>query len=236
MPKYCIPGSLRACMSLQSLDLTANFTSYLLATRKQFKAMWSVMNEFQQINGLWFTHSKALTEISSQMKALANRYIKKGLLGPDYFYSDSCCSDASFLTKIWPHLAGDTEYDTVGDDMLQELLQGSSISKMPLLGHTDREVSIIDTRREVAQACANIYRSTITTSNKIPFVGCDMEWSVTFGSTPGKVATLQIAASNHTYISIFPNWPVIQQPVTAHYHRICCHYLRIRICKRLAST
>ena len=107
------------------------------------------MNEFQQINGLWFTHSKKLPEVYTQMKGLAKRYARMGLLGPEYFYSDLCCSDATFIAEIWPHLGGGCEYDGIKEELLQKLMQGSGISKMPLIHHRDREIIVIDKTNQV---------------------------------------------------------------------------------------
>ena len=107
------------------------------------------MNECQEILGLWFTQTKKLMEVEPMMRALAQRYERAGLQGPELFYSDMCCSDAKFLIDIWPHLGEGAEYNALEDDLVQRVLEGSSISRLPKLRHTNRDIIVIDTIGQV---------------------------------------------------------------------------------------
>ena len=54
---------------------------------------------------------------------------------------------------------------------------------------------------QVMRACDSIVADAVKgPEGGLPYVGCDMEWTVVYGQSPGKTATLQIATNSRTYI------------------------------------
>jgi hypothetical protein len=76
-----------------------------------FKAQYTLMNENSLVIGYWFTTSKSLAEIQSNLKKVAERYGIDG--GPKVFYTDLCCPEREILRTIFPSLQS-SEYSSSG--------------------------------------------------------------------------------------------------------------------------
>jgi hypothetical protein len=65
-----------------------------------YKSVWSMMNEYNEIVGLWFTVGETNEELAEVLKGLVHRYKMHGLEGPAIFFTDICCNQREFLKKV----------------------------------------------------------------------------------------------------------------------------------------
>jgi hypothetical protein len=67
-----------------------------------FKSIYTLMNEYHQILGFWFTIGESLDELRDVLSGVAKRFSNHGFDGPVLYYTDSCCKEKQYLKTVRP--------------------------------------------------------------------------------------------------------------------------------------
>jgi len=150
-----------------------------------FKAVYSLMNEYNQICGIWFCTGESTDELRGVLGGVAERYKMHGLAGPLLFYTDSCCKERVFLKSVFRTL------DRGGVRVVHP--------ELPVLDKSILDLSITYVRDKdtTDQICAQIVSETPER------VGLDIEYTNTANVVyegDGLTATVQIAWGKKVYV------------------------------------
>ena len=184
--------------------------------RGQFESIYTLMNEYGQVLGYWFCRNKSVQQLEPELKNIMERYIKQHRmaggsdtldakeLGPELFYTDSCCEERDFLTKVFPRLQQIQEIRRETTNSERELLMCPK--PKPRAGLTfyalgARNLVVVDDPGKVFTAVNDLRKSS---SN---VYGLDLEWRVQFtkGEAQRRTATIQIARDDIIYIFHLPS-------------------------------
>lgn len=69
----------------------------LIQGNRVFHGVYTLMNEFGQILGFWFTSGTNLEEVEEALRGVARRYKQHGHDGPEAFTTDRCCQEREFF-------------------------------------------------------------------------------------------------------------------------------------------
>ena len=182
----------------------------------QFESIYTLMNEYGQVLGYWFCRNKSVQQLQPEMQKIMQRYIKQHRmaggsdtldateLGPELFYTDSCCEERDFLATVFPRLQQIQEIRRETTNSEQELLVCPK--PKPRAGLTfyalgARNLVVVDDPGKVFTAVNDLRKS----SSKV--YGLDLEWRVQFtkGEAQRRTATVQIARDDIIYIFHLPS-------------------------------
>lgn len=147
-----------------------------------FKALYTLMNGYGQVVGIWFCMTESMEELQPLLKNVAKRYESFGFTGPLLFYTDSCCKERKTLKNI---------FATLNQGGVQVLEQEFPLLTAESLGLTITYVKDI--------AIANDLCEQLLKDPSLKVVGLDIEWTpqhMKVNDDDGRVATIQIATSD----------------------------------------
>ncbi len=141
-----------------------------LGGAKPFAAMYTLMNEYGQVGGWWFTHGTSLKEIKPHIMGVAKRYKLHGFEGPEFTTSDRCCQEHSFwvnnLIVRKENQAHDDVTDADDDDDLVEVV---GLPSRPKLLHKLQLVPVL-----VEEITEKIEKSKLEER----VIAVDCEWQI----------------------------------------------------------
>ena len=70
----------------------------LIEGERGFMGIYTVMNEFGKVLGFWFVNGTQLLEVESCLRGIEKRYRLHKFDGPQFFTTDRCCDERSFLS------------------------------------------------------------------------------------------------------------------------------------------
>lgn len=161
---------------------------------KPFTAMYTLMNEFGQVVGWWFTTGTGMNELNECLMKLKHRYELLGFEGPLSFTTDRCCQDRTSLeTTLALNSVADPDVDDTdiqGDrageeDESTEVFEVVSLPSEPRLASTSQQTDLF---------VAEISRHFMENSTEIQVMGMDTEYH----RGQYKAKCLQIALPNGT--------------------------------------
>jgi hypothetical protein len=157
-----------------------------------FSALFTIVNEFEQIRFQAFVPTKSLSHIRSGLEAMVKSLGDHGLPQPVLGFTDNVASDAATFLQCIPSLGENitpVRLDEFGD--------------LPMLSlPSDVTPLVCNTEAEIESACLEILGLLVDDNSKL-HIGFDMEWEFntegySFGSQ--KTALIQIALSKIVYL------------------------------------
>jgi hypothetical protein len=157
-----------------------------------FTALFTIVNEWEQIRYQTFVPTKLLLHLRAGLEAIVSSLKEHGLPEPVLGFTDAVAQDIGTFCACIPSLG-----EAVNPVQLDQF------SDLPLLSISD-EVSIhtLSSPHEIQSACLNILQQ-VSDDDSILHVGFDMEWEFRtgFGGTgPQKTALIQIALPTTVYL------------------------------------
>jgi hypothetical protein len=157
-----------------------------------FSALFTVVNEFEQIRYQAFVPTKALSHIRSGLEAMVKSLSDHGHAQPILGFTDNVASDAATFLQCIPSLGENVtpvEFDEFDD--LPRLSLPSDVTPL-----------VCNTEAEIESACLEVLGLLNSDDAKL-YIGFDMEWEFTteagsFGSH--KTALAQIALPKIVYL------------------------------------
>jgi len=156
-----------------------------------FAALFTVVNEFEQIRYQAFVPTKALSHIRSGLEAMVKSLSDHGLAQPVLGFTDNVASDAATFLQCIPSLGENVtpvEFDEFDD--LPRLSLPSDVTPL-----------VCNTEAEIESACLDILGMLVDGSKL--HIGFDMEWEFsTEGGSLGsnKTALVQLALQKKVYL------------------------------------
>lgn len=160
-----------------------------------FKAVYTLMNEYGQIVGIWFCMTEGLEELRPMLQNVADRFKSYGYTLPLLYYTDVCCKDRKVMKSIFSSL------DQGGVQILEQ--------DFPLL--TPEELGM-KVRYIKDPELANSICDALLSDDSIKVVGFDCEWTppaLKVHADDGLVATIQIATTNKGSNRLLHNQAVV---------------------------
>ena len=156
-----------------------------------FAALFTVVNEFEQIRWQAFVPTKALSHIKAGLEGMVTSLNEHGLPQPILGFTDNVASDYSTFVECIPSLSRDVSP-----------VQMTEYSDLPRLClPADVSIHICATEAEIQNVCLSILEQ-VSDDQAVLYIGFDAEWEFTTG--PGgnsqKVALIQIALSKSVYL------------------------------------
>ena len=157
-----------------------------------FAALFTLVNEFEQIRYQAFVPTKALNHLKAGLEDMVASLKSHGLAEPILgFTDDPACDIRTFLECI-PSLNKDVQPLSTEDF--------SDLQRLTL----PEDVSIISchTEAEISSACLGIIEGIISDEERI-YIGFDMEWEFSTGLSgtgPQKTALIQLALPKSVYL------------------------------------
>ena len=158
----------------------------------QYTCVFSLMNEFGEILGYWFCRSKSLSGIRVELEKVKERYYREtgGLhlqddpsVGPDLWYTDSCCEEFDTLVSIFESLKDCTALTRDLDAPLQSL----RVDDVRGPGHTGRSTDLAVDAFTIDSVVTKLITSpeqvgpaiiVLQNNSTSDIYGFDMEWQV----------------------------------------------------------
>jgi hypothetical protein len=157
-----------------------------------FTALFTIVNEWKQIQYQAFIPTKSLIHLHAGLEAIVSSLKEHGLPEPVLGFTDAVAQDIGTFCACMPSLG-----EAVNPVQLDQF------SDLPLLSITD-DVSIhtLSSPHEIQSACLNILQQ-VSDDDSILHVGFDIEWEFRTGlggTGPQKTALIQIALPNTVYL------------------------------------
>jgi hypothetical protein len=157
-----------------------------------FVALFTLLNEYEQIRLQAFVPTKSLAHIRDSLEAFVKALEAHGLAQPIMGYTDNVASDAAFFVDCISNLG-----KNVQPVQLEEF---SDLPKWKI--PSDVTVHTCSTEQQIQSACNSIIES-VSTDESIVHLGFDMEWEFSIersGGEPKKTALVQIAFPTLVYL------------------------------------
>ncbi|KAJ7017554.1 hypothetical protein C8F04DRAFT_979056 [Mycena alexandri] len=160
-----------------------------------FVALFTIVNEFEQIRFQAFVPTKSLSHIHAALEGISQSLQAHGLPQPVLGFTDNVASDAATFMQYLPSLAaGVSPVELSEFSTLPQLILPDGVTWHLCQGY-----------REIDIACGNILELVTDEDddNKLVDIGFDMEWEFTTGigaSGPQKTALIQIAVNDVVYM------------------------------------
>ena len=157
-----------------------------------YTAMYTMMNEYGQVPGFWFTYGTSMTELDTNMQKLALRYELHGFKGPHFVTTDRCCQERDYWKKHFK-LGNDDFSEVVNAD---EFIEDDDYVMQKFVNLPKCTNVIINARAaEGAVGEISTYLASLPSEQRVIAVDC--EWTI--GSK--KAHVLQIGLSDgSTYV------------------------------------
>ena len=157
-----------------------------------FAALFTLVNEFEQIRYQAFVPTKGLNHLKAGLEEFITSLRDHGLAEPILGFTDNVASDAGTFLECIPSFNKGVEAVSVGE-----------FSDLPRLVLPEG-VSIVSchTEAEISSACLAIIEGVDSDQDKI-YIGFDMEWEFSTGisgSGPQKTALIQLALPKSVYL------------------------------------
>ena len=157
-----------------------------------FVALFTLLNEFEQIRLQAFVPTKSLAHIRDSLEALVKSLEAHGLAQPAMGYTDNVASDAAFFVDCIPNLG-----KNIKPVQLEEF---SDLPRWKI--PSDVTIHTCSTEQEIQSACNSIIES-VSTDESVVHLGFDMEWEFSIERSDGgpkKTALVQIAFPTLIYL------------------------------------
>lgn len=173
-----------------------------------FAALFTLLNEFEQIRYQAFVPTKSLSHLKAGLEAMVTALKEHGLVEPILGFTDNVASDEGTFSECIPSL-------------------GKNVSRVDLDEHSDLPrlllpedvcVNVCESESEIWSACLDIMEM-IHSDDEVLHIGFDMEWEFTTGFSgtgPQKTALIQIALPQSVYllwVFLLRNLPVSLQGI-----------------------
>jgi hypothetical protein len=159
-----------------------------------FAALFTLLNEFEQIRYQAFVPTKALSHLRGGLEEMVKSLASHGLAQPILGFTDNVASDAAFFTGCIPSLA--TQVNPI------QLEEFSDLPKITL--PDDVTVHLCTTETEIQTACTFIIEQLPKEEiGGSLLIGCDSEWDFETGASaigPRKTALIQISLPKVVYV------------------------------------
>jgi hypothetical protein len=157
-----------------------------------FAALFTLVNEFEQIRYQAFAPTKALNHLKAGLEEMVASLRAHGLAEPILGYTDDPACDIRTFLECIPSLNKDVQPVSTEDF--------SDLQRLTL----PEDVSIIscNTEAEISSACLAIIEGISSDEEKI-YIGFDMEWEFSTGLSgtgPQKTALIQLALPKSVYL------------------------------------
>ena len=157
-----------------------------------FSALFTLVNEFEQIRYQAFVPTKGLNHLKAGLEEFIASLRDHGLAEPILGFTDNVASDAGTFLECIPSFNKDIEPVSVNE-----------FSDLPRLVLPEG-VSVVscNTEAEISSACLAIIDRIDSDQDKI-YIGFDMEWEFStgiYGSGPQKTALIQLALPKSVYL------------------------------------
>jgi len=157
-----------------------------------FAALFTLVNEFEQIQYQAFVPTKGLNHLKAGLEEFIASLQDHGLAEPILGFTDNVASDAGTFLECIPSFNKDVEPVSIDE-----------FSDLPRLVLPEG-VSVVscNTEAEISSACLAIIDRIDSDKDKI-YIGFDMEWEFSTGisgSGPQKTALIQLALPKSVYL------------------------------------
>jgi len=157
-----------------------------------FAALFTLVNEFEQIQYQAFTPTKALNHLKAGLEEFIASLRDHGLAEPILGFTDNVASDAGTFLECIPSLNKEVEPISIDE-----------FSDLPRLTLPE-DVSVVscNTDAEISNACLAIIERIESDKDKI-YIGFDMEWEFSTGISgtgPQKTPLIQLALPKSVYL------------------------------------
>ncbi|PPQ83062.1 hypothetical protein CVT25_005220 [Psilocybe cyanescens] len=157
-----------------------------------FAALFTLVNEFEQIHYQAFVPTKGLNHLKAGLEEFVASLRDHGLAEPILGFTDNVASDAGTFLECIPSLNKEVEPVSIDE-----------FSDLPRLILPDG-VSVVscNTEVEISNACLAIIEGILSDKDKI-YIDFDMEWEFSTGISgtgPQKTALIQLALPKSVYL------------------------------------
>ncbi|KAG2193038.1 hypothetical protein INT47_009288 [Mucor saturninus] len=139
-------------------------------------ALYTCLNEYEEIRMQVWAPSKALSHPALPFNALVKSYNLNGYQLPSLFYTDNVSSDRAFLEGVLPNLLDNVRKTSIQKPAnSEETSTPEHNSDLPVLTLPDTaNISVFSVPEDIDNACQNILNG-LETSNCL-YVGFDCKW------------------------------------------------------------
>ena len=159
---------------------------------QMFTALFTIVNEWEQIRYQAFVPTKSLAHLHAGLEAIIASLKQHGLPEPALGFTDAVAQDIGTFVACMPSL---------GENVTP--VQLDQFADLPLLSLPDNvSIHTLGSQHEIQIACLNILQQ-ISDDESILHIGFDMEWEFTTGlggTGPQKTALIQIALPATVYL------------------------------------
>lgn len=158
---------------------------------KIFEALWTAVNEYEEIKAQVFTVTKSHDELRTTLDNMVGGMQALGHQDIQFLFTDDCCKDRAYFAQCIPSLSNSVNpTSTSRFSALHSLTLPTNLSDMVII--VNRE-SLLDEIMMMFFGAIEVRRDIV--------VSFDLEWTFTYdGRPPGKVSVLQIAYGENIYI------------------------------------
>ena len=159
-----------------------------------FTALFTLVNENEQIRVQAFVPTKSLSHIQATLEAMVKSLQEHGLAEPALGFSDNVSSDLGMFLQSIPSLGKGIKQVELNDEF-------PDLPRLSL--PPDTSVVVCKTEAEIESACLSILEQLDHDSGSKLCVGFDMEWEFSIEANSGgpqKTALVQIALPHHIYL------------------------------------
>jgi len=157
-----------------------------------FAALFTLLNEFEQIQYQAFVPTKSLSHLKAGLEAMVAAIKEHGLVEPVLGFTDNVASDEGTFSECIPSLRKNVKrVDLDEHSDLPRLLLPENIS-----------INICGTESEIQSACLGIMELIHSDKDNL-YIGFDMEWEFSTGFSgtgPQKTALIQLALPQSVYL------------------------------------
>lgn len=133
----------------------------------QFVALFTVLNEFEQIRWQALVPTKSLEHIKSGLRGIVKSLTDHGLELPRFAFTDNVRSDYSTAMECIPSLQSHTTtHPAIPASVIDPLTLPESVMVLPLTNYT-----------AIANACATIIADAAATTAEGIVLGMKLEWN-----------------------------------------------------------
>ena len=157
-----------------------------------FTALFTLVNEYEQIRYQAFVPTKALSHLKAGLEGFIDALHEHGIAEPVLGFTDNVSSDAATFLECIPSLNKDVSHTNTDEH--------SDLPRLVLPG--DVSVNVCGTESEIQNACLGIMELLSLSNDKL-YIGFDMEWEFStgfLGTGPQKTALIQIALPTSVYL------------------------------------
>lgn len=157
-----------------------------------FSALFTLVNEFEQIRWQAFVPTKALSHIKAGLEGMVVSLNDHGLPQPILGFTDNVAGDYATFVECIPSLGKDVSP--------VQLAEYSDLPRIHL--PDDISVHVCGTEAEIQNACMSILENVSDMEQAHLHIGFDAEWEFTTGPSGNsqKIALIQIALSKSVYL------------------------------------